>query len=544
MKVGTTFWDLTLQRQEKAQATREMALPTGMEKEELDDEQMNEETKMTYTRTDGIKYTRALPCFDDEKPTEENGTKGYRSMGSNYVGGFVSAQPGQPPFPSVTERGAAGFDTNGKPFHGGTQVGGSDGFTPGPQPTSTTLPSDYSTQQERLRNAATNATAEYPPHTHPAGAFPVHHLQTPTADPFLQKRKVQGTPQQACDSCRSLKTKCDGGRPSCINCRDKNISCGYRESSIHQLPPHTVDPFSQLLKKKKTQRTAQACDSCRCLKAKCDEGRPGCGSCKERNIPCAYRDPPPAPFTLGSNTGKEKSLYETYAEEMAGAKKKYEENSGKPVLSHNMPVVAPTLYAKYREDIAEAGRKYESARSAQLNAQAALHMTFGPFDPVTQMYKHFNMPPSPAPHPFGGFAAPQPPAQHAHYPPPSVYHHQPPYSQALPLPQSQHFGDRVMPLSAHEPHPSSDFAPSYQQFVAQGTSLITKGLEKQERELNALKSPEAYTQPFCDFLTENPTVWHAVQYFEKKLDAAGFKKVCLPPTDLLWFNLYSGRGAC
>lgn len=54
-------------------------------------------------------------------------------------------------------------------------------------------------------------------------------------------------------------------------------------------------------------------------------------------------------------------------------------------------------------------------------------------------------------------------------------------------------------------------------------SLITKGLIREE---NSLKSPEAYTQPFCDFLTENPTVWHAVDYFQKKLEKAGFKKVC------------------
>ncbi|CAG8972776.1 hypothetical protein HYALB_00006868 [Hymenoscyphus albidus] len=40
-----------------------------------------------------------------------------------------------------------------------------------------------------------------------------------------------------------------------------------------------------------------------------------------------------------------------------------------------------------------------------------------------------------------------------------------------------------------------------------------------------LKSPEEYTQPFCDFLTENPTVWHAVDYFEKKLTVAGFEKL-------------------
>jgi hypothetical protein len=50
-------------------------------------------------------------------------------------------------------------------------------------------------------------------------------------------------------------------------------------------------------------------------------------------------------------------------------------------------------------------------------------------------------------------------------------------------------------------------------------SLITTGLM---REGNVLKSPEAYTQPFCDFLTDNPTVWHTVSYFETKL-GGGYK---------------------
>ncbi|KAI1007305.1 Vacuolar aminopeptidase 1 [Podosphaera aphanis] len=39
------------------------------------------------------------------------------------------------------------------------------------------------------------------------------------------------------------------------------------------------------------------------------------------------------------------------------------------------------------------------------------------------------------------------------------------------------------------------------------------------------KYPEAYTQPFCDFLNENPTVWHAVEAFQTKLMKAGFKKL-------------------
>lgn len=54
-------------------------------------------------------------------------------------------------------------------------------------------------------------------------------------------------------------------------------------------------------------------------------------------------------------------------------------------------------------------------------------------------------------------------------------------------------------------------------------SLISNGLRL---EGSTLKSPEAYCEPFCDFLTENPTVFHAVDYFEQKLSKAGFKKVC------------------
>ncbi|CAG8951092.1 hypothetical protein HYFRA_00006490 [Hymenoscyphus fraxineus] len=50
---------------------------------------------------------------------------------------------------------------------------------------------------------------------------------------------------------------------------------------------------AQSAKRPKAQRAAQACDSCRTLKGKCDEGRPGCSSCREKGIECRYRDPPP-----------------------------------------------------------------------------------------------------------------------------------------------------------------------------------------------------------------------------------------------------------
>lgn len=41
----------------------------------------------------------------------------------------------------------------------------------------------------------------------------------------------------------------------------------------------------------------------------------------------------------------------------------------------------------------------------------------------------------------------------------------------------------------------------------------------------AATKPEAFTQPFCDFLRENPTVFHTVAYCKSKLHAAGYKEV-------------------
>ncbi|KAI6379757.1 hypothetical protein MCOR25_001888 [Pyricularia grisea] len=37
--------------------------------------------------------------------------------------------------------------------------------------------------------------------------------------------------------------------------------------------------------------------------------------------------------------------------------------------------------------------------------------------------------------------------------------------------------------------------------------------------------PEAFTKPFTDFLTENPTIFHAVDYFKGKLSAAGYTEL-------------------
>lgn len=40
--------------------------------------------------------------------------------------------------------------------------------------------------------------------------------------------------------------------------------------------------------------------------------------------------------------------------------------------------------------------------------------------------------------------------------------------------------------------------------------------------------PEAFIKPYLDFMTENPTVFHAVDYFKEKLLKSGYKEVSHP----------------
>lgn len=38
-------------------------------------------------------------------------------------------------------------------------------------------------------------------------------------------------------------------------------------------------------------------------------------------------------------------------------------------------------------------------------------------------------------------------------------------------------------------------------------------------------APEAYSQPYCDFMTANPTIFHAVDSFAKQLESKGYKRL-------------------
>ncbi|KAK8036782.1 C6 zinc finger domain-containing protein [Apiospora phragmitis] len=67
----------------------------------------------------------------------------------------------------------------------------------------------------------------------------------------------------------------------------QNHGYGYHAPSPEVAYPAPV----AIATKRKAQRASQACDSCRQLKAKCDELKP-CKNCKEKGIQCNYREPP------------------------------------------------------------------------------------------------------------------------------------------------------------------------------------------------------------------------------------------------------------
>ncbi|PQE08022.1 aminopeptidase I zinc metalloprotease protein [Rutstroemia sp. NJR-2017a BBW] len=52
-------------------------------------------------------------------------------------------------------------------------------------------------------------------------------------------------------------------------------------------------------------------------------------------------------------------------------------------------------------------------------------------------------------------------------------------------------------------------------------SLIGNGLRNED---HRMKSVDDYAEPFINFMTENPTIWHAISYWENKLEKAGYKR--------------------
>ncbi|KAK5662973.1 hypothetical protein OQA88_6385 [Cercophora sp. LCS_1] len=64
---------------------------------------------------------------------------------------------------------------------------------------------------------------------------------------------------------------------------------------------------------------------------------------------------------------------------------------------------------------------------------------------------------------------------------------------------------------------------AFEQAMASRTPSVT---DAPETKIDAKDlRPEDFTKPYCDFMTENPTVFHAVGYFKEKLVKAGYQEL-------------------
>jgi hypothetical protein len=99
-----------------------------------------------------------------------------------------------------------------------------------------------------------------------------------------------------------------------------NFIPGKEYPPSYRLPPPPCAPSYQsdfipgkssvTSTKRKAVRATQACDSCRSMKAKCDEMRPKCTFCNEKYLNCHYRDSNPKKQNV-ERTGKELRIIET-----------------------------------------------------------------------------------------------------------------------------------------------------------------------------------------------------------------------------------------
>jgi hypothetical protein len=160
----------------------------------------------------------------------------------------------------------------------------------GPQPP-TQLP-PYGGQQDVIMKREPAEDVQYRPTS--TGSAPDHNIAPthaevryqPQLPPFDLAQHPRTQPYQAGPSYVPQ---------SPMTSNEQYVHPGYGTPGLPPPRPDyvTYPTPTATTQKRKAQRAAQACDSCRTLKAKCDEGRPYCATCKERQIPCIYRDPPP-----------------------------------------------------------------------------------------------------------------------------------------------------------------------------------------------------------------------------------------------------------
>ncbi|KAJ9493356.1 hypothetical protein H2202_011174 [Exophiala xenobiotica] len=102
--------------------------------------------------------------------------------------------------------------------------------TPESQPNGTYQPFHVVTGHEMMHAQTRRPPGPYGPPS--AGPHPSAgpYVQPAYFDPNYQQRRKPVRAAQACDSCRQRKAKCDEGRPECQHCKANGLKCTYRET--------------------------------------------------------------------------------------------------------------------------------------------------------------------------------------------------------------------------------------------------------------------------------------------------------------------------
>ena len=94
-----------------------------------------------------------------------------------------------------------------------------------------------------------------------------------------------------CFSCYLGRLVCDQGRPRCGNCQRRNHPCDY-PIDLSNLPEDIRQGFQDARDNQRPPNTDEyvenRCRNCYLERALCDQDRPKCGNCQERNQACDY----------------------------------------------------------------------------------------------------------------------------------------------------------------------------------------------------------------------------------------------------------------
>ncbi|RMZ86096.1 hypothetical protein DV737_g75, partial [Chaetothyriales sp. CBS 132003] len=208
-----------------------------------------------------------------------------------------SWQPGPTPYIEKLDNRAPPQPELGPPPHYGPPP---TGYPPPPSREGAVYPPDPGYSRQNSVSGPSRSPAEPPRHQYPAPVSTGHeppYYAPPGLPDYARPAHAYGPPEHQANGNHPplhLQTGPDmmhagpGGHPAPHPGYGPPASAG---------PPPTPGAYpwqyDDRTQRRRPVRAAQACDSCRQRKAKCDEGRPECQHCKDNNLKCTYREIPP-----------------------------------------------------------------------------------------------------------------------------------------------------------------------------------------------------------------------------------------------------------